>query len=658
MKARRDLAIVDPNAAPVSKDDSPTGTHAHALEREHLSTKVDGGHSHAFRLANGDIVVTAADGAHQHTISNGSDPYGGDGSTYGGGHSHAVQMPDGTILHTAADGHHRHDLQVSSTGFDGTHQHSLTTTDGATVLSLTASQMWMLAGSPQQSGQPTFGAAPLAAHDEYALDLVIAEAGAELELAALGKRWRLPGSVHETRGGDVSKRFDATGTREFAAMVDAKRPAVAIAEPGHGTRLRLAIGKFEAGLISDTRVELWISDGPLAGQLVIDQADGDGKPRLVGGEKVAKIAVCSLRRRTAKLLDHDARTDELAQQCGLPDVIAKMIPADLRWWDVAGDAARERRELVRRSLHDCTVRPGPDGFTLVREAAVLEPVEEIQVRPWTSSMEDALPAGRTYAAPFEKADWRAALAAVPEGCVAVLDPPDPSKVSAAELVAAAKAASCEVIVCHDDLRAADVLRELGRPMQLRTMDAAVGKRVFASTIALGDQLEAIGSHRHATAEAIRDAAVESHKLDLIKNAERDAGQIAIVADVVKRSRFVEDVAKANDEERFVYGIVLEPNTKDAQDDVISETEIRNAAHGFMENFRNIGLQHQVFVNDKVAILESFISPADFTVGDETVLKGSWLMGWRIRDDELWKKYRDGDLTGFSIGGTAIREPIA
>lgn len=117
-----------------------------------------------------------------------------------------------------------------------------------------------------------------------------------------------------------------------------------------------------------------------------------------------------------------------------------------------------------------------------------------------------------------------------------------------------------------------------------------------------------------------------------------------------------DDAKAKTEERFVYGIVLEPETIDAQQDIYSPEEIRNAAHAFMEKFRTIGLMHKGAINDKVKILESFIAPADFEVEGAPVKAGTWVMAVKVLDDDLWTAIKSGDMTGFSIGGSAIRKP--
>lgn len=112
------------------------------------------------------------------------------------------------------------------------------------------------------------------------------------------------------------------------------------------------------------------------------------------------------------------------------------------------------------------------------------------------------------------------------------------------------------------------------------------------------------------------------------------------------------------EERVVYGIVLEPDGVDAQNDTISADEIYQAAHKFMEDYGNVGLQHQTFINGKARILQSYIAPVDFALGDQLVKKGTWLMAMRVIDDDIWTAVKSGVITGFSIGGSAIRRPAA
>jgi DNA adenine methylase len=135
------------------------------------------------------------------------------------------------------------------------------------------------------------------------------------------------------------------------------------------------------------------------------------------------------------------------------------------------------------------------------------------------------------------------------------------------------------------------------------------------------------------------------------------GSVPAASDAEPFSRSIALIKGADPEdERYVLGVVLEPDVVDAQQDTYSADEIRKAAHRFMEAFRGIGLQHRMRVNDKVKILESFLAPTDFAIGEVSIRKGTWLFAVRILSDELWELVKSGALTGFSIGGSARRHP--
>jgi hypothetical protein len=43
---------------------------------------------------------------------------------------------------------------------------------------------------------------------------------------------------------------------------------------------------------------------------------------------------------------------------------------------------------------------------------------------------------------------------------------------------------------------------------------------------------------------------------------------------------------------------------------------------------------------------------DFTMGQESVKKGSWIIAVKVNDDKLWSDVKSGKLTGFSVAGIA------
>lgn len=116
------------------------------------------------------------------------------------------------------------------------------------------------------------------------------------------------------------------------------------------------------------------------------------------------------------------------------------------------------------------------------------------------------------------------------------------------------------------------------------------------------------------------------------------------------------------EERIVIGVVLEPTKEmdkpDSQGDIYSAAEVQKAAYKFMEEFQVIGLQHQSNVSDKVKVLLNWVTLEDTTINGQEVKAGTWLMGVRVADDQLWEGVKKGDITGFSIGGFATSTPVS
>ncbi len=153
---------------------------------------------------------------------------------------------------------------------------------------------------------------------------------------------------------------------------------------------------------------------------------------------------------------------------------------------------------------------------------------------------------------------------------------------------------------------------------------------------------------NATSTQMRDEAEKAKK----KPGAVCMSEKAISTTVVKRA------VVSKDDQHYALGIVLEPDIIDAQNDTYSADDIRSAFEKFAEHYRNVGLMHKQMVNDKVQILENYIAPADFQSGDVMVKKGTWLMGVRVTDPDLWAGVKDGSITGFSIGGSAIRKPVA
>ncbi|MCY7792057.1 XkdF-like putative serine protease domain-containing protein [Bacillus haynesii] len=110
------------------------------------------------------------------------------------------------------------------------------------------------------------------------------------------------------------------------------------------------------------------------------------------------------------------------------------------------------------------------------------------------------------------------------------------------------------------------------------------------------------------------------------------------------------LTKAEDEKKLVYGIVYEPDTPDAHGDFMTSAEIEKAAHGFLKDAREIDKQHD-FQGGVGEVVESYVAPADFEMNGETIKKGSWVLVTKA-SEEIWEQIKKGDITGYSMAGTA------
>lgn len=113
---------------------------------------------------------------------------------------------------------------------------------------------------------------------------------------------------------------------------------------------------------------------------------------------------------------------------------------------------------------------------------------------------------------------------------------------------------------------------------------------------------------------------------------------------------VDVIIDKSDEKQLVYGVVYEPDTEDAHGDYMEADDIEVAAHNFMKEARNIDTNHD-FEAGVGEVVESYIAPADFEIGEETITKGTWVMVTKA-SDEVWESIKKGDITGYSMAGTA------
>lgn len=105
---------------------------------------------------------------------------------------------------------------------------------------------------------------------------------------------------------------------------------------------------------------------------------------------------------------------------------------------------------------------------------------------------------------------------------------------------------------------------------------------------------------------------------------------------------------------LVTGIVYAPDTEDSHGDFTSKAEIERAAHEFLPRaILNRG--HTDDLLEGVEVVENYIAPIDFVMNNgEMVKEGSWVITSKVTNEELRGQILRGEITGYSLEGTAYK----
>ena len=123
------------------------------------------------------------------------------------------------------------------------------------------------------------------------------------------------------------------------------------------------------------------------------------------------------------------------------------------------------------------------------------------------------------------------------------------------------------------------------------------------------------------------------------------------------------IQKSDDEKRLAFGWasaaanINGETVEDCYGDIIEIEELEQAAYAFVELYREGGEMHErggcavlvesiVFTPEKIAAMG---------IPEGTVPTGWWI-GFKVTDDDVWAKVKDGSYPMFSIEGQAVRVP--
>ncbi len=120
-----------------------------------------------------------------------------------------------------------------------------------------------------------------------------------------------------------------------------------------------------------------------------------------------------------------------------------------------------------------------------------------------------------------------------------------------------------------------------------------------------------------------------------------------------------------DEDGELLSVVYAPELRDSQGDIADAEVVKAMAYDFIANGAAVDVNHdgKPLPREKARVAETFIvqkSDVRFhgwkdDQNRDTDLTGSWATVIKIDDPDLRKKYRSGEWSGVSMGGTAVVE---
>lgn len=625
----------------LSKEAGEAGIHNHELDRANRTTANDGAHSHLFELPDGTVVETELDGAHTHRLFDERDNEVSDG-----GHTHRLVLPDGTSLVTESDGSwHFHALQVDGTALDGVHTHALDLPGQGTLTSLTPGEFWERQHRNDIAMERPVHVTRRVKDGKVTTELAIA-GDKIIEVDTAKQDGADPG------GRDILRTYSIDGDRFAKSLCVPNEASFRFpSDEVEGVAVPVDQGHVELGMHRAEFFEYFISkSGRTNGILLVAKAK-DGKWASWLATEALLPAVLDVRSVRKGWMPP-------AGEPALPESLASIIPDEFRYWEIekADEARAVRDALVEsRFMTEENVRMVNGELRKVYHKLYLyEPTEKAAACGPGGRRRKSKKPKRTGYSKRNLSDTLAPIVG-PRDVATTLLPDDDAKSWGQWVGDAAQVAKEKDAVLH-------LCQPIGKEADGQPIAEAVAKLQQDFIVALVDSPENRSALNKVGAPfKLRygdQRWVYACSFPVAKRAELEwLDPSAALADLGLPDKVTKTIVPDGDsEERFVLGIVLEPETIDAQNDIYSAAEIRQSAHKFMENFQNMGLMHQALVNNGVRILESFIAPVEMTVADVVIKQGTWLLAVRVVDDGLWVAVKQGELTGFSIGGSAIRVP--
>lgn len=150
--------------------------------------------------------------------------------------------------------------------------------------------------------------------------------------------------------------------------------------------------------------------------------------------------------------------------------------------------------------------------------------------------------------------------------------------------------------------------------------------------------------------------------------EDDGNEITIGDDVTEveretETRYVEKGAQRGEltgpfvfkdsKKQIGYAAVLVPGEPDSDNESLTAEKIEEVAHGWMESYRNIDLQHSLNNLEALPVESHVLRQAEQVNIDgviTTLPKGTWVLASKFNDEKTWQDIESGKYQGYSVMG--------
>lgn len=604
--------------------DPEAGFHAHTLVRNHLSTQFDGAHLHLFQLPSGEFLITEEDGYHKHSMDSEFEDFSTSGTS---AHKHKLiiqnditleagqELRAGDEIYTEEDGEHDHSLMVETTGFDGAHQHKLILADGSVIESLSAGQFYEI-NPMDQTDLP-----PIPKASEF-IKVISQALAADVFFSGSEPPAQLEENRDEHHEEEMSKEL-ATKAEGFvnidAISLDttelgfwaSQRFPVAI-RPIH--KATLAVISVEPGLIK-TSASL-----PESVKETLSKSEESFSIEAeVFKDKI--IVTDALRFKGDDIRDKDFIDRYEAVQ-------------NLFKGEFSGNDSIQKAEYewINTSL---LLQQVAKNITSNNFGAVIKP--RIGLYGRNGKTTDSLNVFKTIRL----------------------------KAKVADKIDQADGFIYKVALENEENELFEIGKTINSPIEgsigdIITIDATISGSENELNF---DRMTVVSFDEARKSTFTKSEVIELAKQGRILKEELPASfQMVAAALGIKLTKKEKPefelipIAKVDQDQQIVYGAVLEEETVDTQNDIISAEEIEKAAHRYMKEARVIGFRH--FKKADADLVESVVlRPGDKFNGQE-VEKTTWVIGVHVRNQNLWKSIRSGDIKSFSIGALGLRKPIS